>query len=275
MSVYSLVQRLVITADETDAAGVSPKDVSLASTLKPASTFITSSIRDIRKNIFVQRGVEAFVQATSFPFTRVLGTGVDLASSHVGLQFRDSRIVTPTLRGLTARLVNVGADLEFDAAALGAAETIDATWEVIQNRQPRGATVRLLDADTVRLEWDGTLVAGEKIVASVDVFDIENLGDDIKEILFREQILLGYFGENMITDLYVYDNAGNPVTFRLRVFNSKTNREAATIDLPAGDPLQTGELARVAVVQDFAVDTNDRKSITMTLTNKAPNPDIT
>lgn len=273
MSVYSLVQRTVITADETDAGGVSPKDFNLASTLKPASAFVTASVRDIRKNAFVQRGVEAFVEATSFPFTVVLGTAVDLASSHIECKFRDSRIVTPTLRGLTARLVNGGADIEFDAAALGAAETIDVTWEVIQNRQPRQATVRLLDADNIRLEWDGVLVAGEQIVASVDVFDIENLGDDIKEILFRQLRILGYLGENSMQDLLVFDKPGNLVTYRVRCFIDKPSIDAATPDIGGG--LEAGELSRITFTQQIVVSANDRNLSTEKLTDLLANPDIT
>jgi hypothetical protein len=273
MSEYSLVQRTVITADETDAGGVSPKDFNLASTVKPASAFITASVRDIRKNAFVQRGVENFVQATVFPFTVNLGTAVDINSSHVAITFKDSRVVTPTLRGVQARLINAGADIEFTAAALGAAETLDVSWEVIQNRQPRHATVRLLDADNVRLEWDGVLVAGEQIVASVDVFDIENFGDDVKEILFRQLRQLGYMGENSMQDILVFDTQGNLTSYRVRCFDSKTNIDLATPDVTGA--LETGELSRITFTQQIVVSANDRNLATEKLTDVAANPDIT
>ena len=272
MSDYALAQRGVITADETDAAGVSPKVVALASTIKPASSFITSSIRDIRKNIFVQRGVENFVQATVFPVTVVLGTAVDINSSHVVVTFKDSRVVTPTLRGVQARLTGAGANIEFDAAALGAAETMDVSWEVVQNRQPRLATMRIVDADNVELAWDGTLVAGEKITASFDVWDIENLGDDIKELLFRLQRISGYLGENCMQDELTYDDAGNLTKFRLRLFDSKVNAEAATEDTTGG--LETGETARVDISQTIAIDENDRTLLLKVLTDLIATPGV-
>ena len=128
----------------------------------------------------------------------------------------------------------------------------------------RGATIRLLDANTLRLEWNGTLSTDpetggvETITASYEVFDLENLGDDVKEILFRLQRLLGYQGENALEDGIVYDDAGRKTQFRLRVFDSAASVNAATENIPDGSPLETGELARVTVTQDFDNPRNDR-----------------
>ena len=271
MSLYNLVQRFVITADETDAAGVSPKDVVLGTTVKSPSTFLTNSIRDIRKNVGVQRGIELIDNPDTTPRNVVI-TAVVLAASKVEVSAHE--VQTGTAIGVRARLTTT-TNLELTFTNPGAGDSIDVAWEVIQYMQPRGATVRLLDADTVRLEWDGVLVAGEQITAAVEVWDIENLGDDIKEILFRQSRILAFHGENTIEDLIKYDDAGNPVTYRIRTFNSKANAEAATLEIPDSDPLEVGECTRVGVIQDFNTETNDRKSIIMTLIKgPKPNPDI-
>ena len=275
MSDYSLVQKTVITADETDADGVSPKDFALASPVKVASAFITSSIRDVRKNIFVQRDVENFTNASAFPVTVPLGTAVDPDSSHIVMSFKDFRGTMPTMRGIYARLTGAGANIEFNAGALAVAETIDVSWEVVQNRQPRLATVRLLDANTVRLEWDGTLVAGEKIVASVEVFDIENLGDSIRELEFRTGMTLNYLGHNLMQDLIVMDKQGNLLSFRLRGFDTEVNLAAATKNIAEVQPLETGERFRTTITQDIRTDRNDRILLLKTLTDLlTPTPGV-
>ena len=119
----------------------------------------------------------------------------------------------------------------------------------------------------------GVLVAGEKIVASVDVFDLEDLGDDIKEILFRQVRLLGYNGENAMQDQITFDTQGNMLTYRVRTFDSKVNMDAATANETGA--LVTGELARITFTQTIKVAKNDRTLSTEALTDIAPNPDIT
>ncbi len=274
MSDYSLVQKTVITADETDAAGVSPKDFTI-SAVKVTSAFLSSSIRDERHQAFVQRGQEAFVNATVFPVTVNLGTAVNFATAEVRISFRDSRVVTPTLRGITARLINAGADIEFNAAALGVAETIDVAWEVIEHKKPRQATLRLLNATTIRLEWSGTLVAGEQIVASVEVFDIENLGDDIKQILFNGGMALNFLGHNLMQDLITMDKQGNVLSYRLRGFDTAVNLAAATKNIAAIQPLEPGERFRTDITQDIRIDRNDRILLLKTLTDLlSPTPGV-
>jgi hypothetical protein len=271
MATYALVQRGKISAVAADGAG--PKDFVLGTTVKAGSAFVQATVRDVRCREKVERGLEAFTTATTFPVTVNLTTAVDPLCSKVIVNHVEEQ-AAPN-RGILVELINAGADLRFTSPALLAGETIDVAWQVIENKEPRGATVRILDTDTVRLEWDGTLVGTETIDAQFELYDIENLGDDIKEILFRQLRILGFHGENVVQDLIKYDDAGNPVTYRLRPFNSKVNADAATLEIPDGDPLQTGELTRVSVVQDFNIETNDRKSIIMTLTKgPAVNPDI-
>jgi hypothetical protein len=124
--------------------------------------------------------------------------------------------------------------------------------------------VRLLDENTIRLEWDGTLAAGETIDAAYEVYDLENLGDDLKELLFREQRVLAYLGENVIQDKILYNNAGVMTQYRLRVFDSKANANGATVDTE-NPSLETGELARSTVTQEIVAGKNDRSSLAKVL----------
>ena len=138
--------------------------------------------------------------------------------------------------------------------------------------ESRGALVRLLDEDTLRLEWFGELAndpeAGdEKIAVSVEVFDIDRVGNDLRESLYRQQRILGYLGENTRQDLLDYDDAGNIRSYRLRVFDSRANAEASTPELPDGEDLQTGELSRVRMTQRILTNTNDRSLLLKVLTD--------
>lgn len=273
MATYSLVQRGVIAATSADGAG--PKAAVLASAVKPSSAFIVGTVKDNRRRSNAQRGIAAYTNATVFPVTIPLAAPVDPATSFVSFSHRDSRVLTPTLRGATARIINAGADLEINAAALGVGETLDVAWEVIELKAPQMATLRLFDASTVHLTWTGTLQVGETIEASYDVFDIENVGDDLKEILFRERRILAYLGENLLQDLLVYDDPGNLVSYRLRGFDTAANMALATKDISGAAPLQAGEDFRVTVTQDIRTDKNDRILLTKTLTNLlTPTPGV-
>lgn len=137
----------------------------------------------------------------------------------------------------------------------------------------RGANADLFGVITVRLSWDGVLVAGESIDALVYIFDIENLGDDLKEILFRCQRLLAYSGgENLIQDKVGYDDQGNMITYRIRQFKDRASAVAATLETDGA--LEPGEQARILVTQDFDERTADRISLVETLEDLAVTPDI-
>ncbi len=149
-----------------------------------------------------------------------------------------------------------------------------------------GATVRLFDEETLRMEWYGDPLTDEGllndestgldeiITCTVEVFDLEELGDELKELLFYAVRVLAYLGENIIQDLLEYDDAGNLVSYRLRTFNSKVNCEAATPDIDAGDALETGELARVTMSQDIEMSKNDRALLLRVLTDVAATPGV-
>ncbi len=138
----------------------------------------------------------------------------------------------------------------------------------------RGATIDIFDANTVRMSWDGVLGATETIDATVFIFDIENLGDDLKEILFRLQRVLGYHGENTVQDLIAFDEPGNIITYRLRLFKDKAAAEDATIDNKESLGLEAGEIAQIKVTADYDQRNNDRISLVETLENLGDTPDI-
>jgi hypothetical protein len=131
----------------------------------------------------------------------------------------------------------------------------------------RGAFVTLIAVSTLRLYWRGALAtdaeAGpEKISVGVQLLDLNELGNSFLEVLFRLQRILGELGNNQIQDLLVRDDPGNVTQYRVRVFDTKANAQAATKNLPDGSPLEAGELSRRTVVVQIDVRKNDRTSLT-------------
>lgn len=268
MSDYSLVQRGLISATSADGAG--PKDATLTTAIKPSSAFVVGFIRDRRRNAFVQRGQIAAANPDTSPKDSAAFTAIDTTAAHIVSSWKENR--AGNARGATFKLL--GTDkvrMEWDGV-LAAAETLTGEFEVVEHKPRRGAFMRILNATTVRLEWDGALVAGETIEAHYEAFDMENLGDDVKELLFRLQRMLAYLGENLLQDSIQYDDAGNMVSYRLRLFNTKTNAEAATVDTPGG--LETGELSRQTVTQDINFAKNDRLSLIRVLTDLLATPGV-
>lgn len=195
----------------------------------------------------VQRGVVTITPADGAgPINVTLGTAVKLGSAKVHVTIAEQRFP------------DADSDLDY-----------------------RGATVRLTTTTNLQIAWKGGaliddpfLGAAEEITVSYEVFDIEDIGDDLKELLFRTQRILGYLGENVIQDQLIYDDAGNMVQYRLRAFNSKVNAEAATPELPLGDPLEAGEVARVLMTQNINFGKNDRTLLYRLLTNLIDTPGV-
>jgi len=273
MSIYNLVQRGVVNVLLAD--GASPKNFTLGTAVKTASAFLTHSVKQIR----------ASTKVNDFIVTAVAADGAGPKDTAIAAVVPDRTHLTATVSvdrtgsqqgAIVSLLTNISVRLDWPGTLAGSDE-IKASIAVIESQPKRGVNVRLTTPTNVEVSWDGgILLAGESIDVAFEVFDIENLGDDVKEILFRQTRILSFHGENSIEDLIKYDDAGNPITYRIRTFNSKANAEAATFDIPDADPLEVGELTRVGVIQDFNVETNDRKSIIMTLIKgPASNPDIT
>ncbi len=135
-----------------------------------------------------------------------------------------------------------------------------------------GARVVIKDALSLDIHFKvDPLPAGEEIVVSWYVFDIENLGDDIKELLFRAQLILGYLGENVIQGNVSIDGQGNFSQYYVRVFDTKTNADAATTNLvdPELNGLETGELTRFRFTQTIARPENERSAMKRVVIVKA------
>lgn len=263
MSVYALVQRGVISITDADT---SPKKVALGTAAKLGSSFVITSVRDKRRRFAVQRGAISVVNPDTSPNSAAI-TAVVLANSELrNLGIRDDR--AGNARGASLKLASTtSVELAWDGV-IAASETIDAEFEVVEHREEQGATVRLIDeASVIKVEvsWDGTLVSGETIDVSYEVFDLENFGDDMKEVLFRLQGILGYLGENLIQDLITHDQGGNLTQYRMRLFDTKANTEAATPDIVLGSPLETGEIRRVLITQTIVKRKNVRAGLRKTL----------
>lgn len=271
MSTYNLVQRGVISATSADGAG--PKDATLPTAIKTGSAFVVARIKDRRKDAFVQRGTVNLTDADTSPKIVTFGTAVDLACSELNVVgIKETRASDPNSGVMAVLSSGTGITLTFDALTPG--DTLDLSYEVVERKARRSATVRILNSTTVRMEWDGTLTAGETLDAAFDCFDFDNAGDDLKELLFRLQRLLGYMGENLVQDNILNDDAGNMVSFRMRVFDSKTNAEAATLDLPDGQALEAGEVSRIAITQDVNITTADRMSLYKVITDLLSTPGV-
>lgn len=147
-----------------------------------------------------------------------------------------------------------------------------------------GASVEWIDSVTLRMKWfgdpgttegllnDESTGLDEIIVAQVEIMKLAEFMTDVKEILFQGLRTLGYLGENVMQDLLEYDNAGNLVSYRLRIFQSRATLEAATPDRPDGSDLQTGEISRVTMTQDILLSKNDRALLLRVLTDVAETP---
>ena len=189
-------------------------------------------------------------------------------------------------------LVDAGGGLWYKEFTIPAVNTgtakVDA--EVAESRIPslpepdltlehRGAFVQLYSATKLRLYWRGALsvdpeAGQEAISARVEVFDLDTVINEILELDFKLARLLGYLGENVMQDLLEYDDAGNLVQYRLRLFDTKVNAEAATPDRADGSALQTGELARVTMSQDIEISKNDRALLMRVLTDIIATPGV-
>jgi len=267
MSEYTLVRRGLLSAVATDT---SPVQATIAA-VKTGSSFRIATIKENRRRTKIQQVSQAITDASVSPLDVTI-SAVDTVKTKVTITFKEKR--TNDNRGVTAKLQSSTAvRLTFDTVAAG--DTIDVEILVEENVDYRGATVRLVDATTVEMSWDGgALLTGETITATYEVFDVEDMGDDLKEILFRLTRLLGYAGENVRQDLLSYDDPGNMIMYRLRVFDTRANAEASTPDLPDGEDLETGELARVRMTQEILASQNDRTGMIRVLTDVADNEEV-
>lgn len=271
MADLSISKRGVASITSADVG--TSKDVTLAAPVKTGSTFVRATIRDRRRNVFVQQGTIAITDADvggtkdSSAFT-----AVDLTAAHVVAQIREKR--TDDFRGATVKLQSTTTvRATFNPPAAG--DSIDVDFQVIEHKPRRGATVRLLNATTLRIEWDLQLVAGETIDVSWEVVDQDEIGDMLLETQFRLERALAELGENHLQDLVVRDSMRNVIQYRLRTFRTKELTEAATPEISDGSDLEEGEISRRTVTIEIDPYTNDRKTLVSVLDRLMDTPGLT
>lgn len=100
--------------------------------------------------------------------------------------------------------------------------------------------------------------------------------NQMDHIMPRLSRTLGLLGENQLVDGYLYDDAGNITACRVRVFDTKTNRDAASIwadrvnDIDPAATMETGELERYDVTANHSLARNLRTLYESVITTDAP-----
>jgi hypothetical protein len=271
MSDLSIAKRGVETITDADVG--TSKDLALVAPVKPGSSWLKVTLRDRRRNLLRQRVAIAITDAD------VGGTkdsaafnAVDMEASQIVTQIREKR--TDDHRGATVDFLSATVvRATFNPPAAG--DTINLDVQILEHKPRRGVTIRLLDANTLRIEWDLQLVAGESITISWELVDLDEIADMLLEANFRLQRTLGELGGNQIQDQIVRDDVGNVVEYRSRTFTTKTLAEAATPDIPDGEELEEGEMSRRKVTIDIDIRKNDRKFLISVLDGVMDTPGLT
>lgn len=276
MSSLVLVYRGVATITSADGAG--PKTVTLPGAVRLQTAFVTCSHREKRyPGETVQRGDVVLTTDDTSPKEIALATTAPITRSHVVAQtFHNASEYAPYGHGAIVQLKADGSavQISFPKAAMTEDEEITVHYEVVtENLESRGVTARLTAVNTLEIHYGAALAAGEELVVAYEVYDLDDVVDKMNEQLYRLTRVLGLLGENALKDLISRDDAGNEVSWRLRVFDTKAHAEAATVDLPDGESLETGELCRVLQTREIIVDVNDETSVLMTRTDLAATPD--
>jgi len=76
----------------------------------------------------------------------------------------------------------------------------------------------------------------------------------------RLKRLLALGGENLVADLYTYDNGNNVTSYRVRIFDTRENAAQATPGIT--DVPETGEIATYTVTQNYSIGRQLRQSAT-------------
>lgn len=271
MADLSISKRGVITI--TDADTGTSKDVSLAAPVKPGSSWLSARVKDRRRNILRQRTSIAITDAdVGGTKDSAAITAVDMDASEILVQVREKR--TDNHRGATVDFfTSTVLRATFNPPAAG--DTITLDIQVLEHKPRRGVNVRLLDEDTIRVEWDLQLTAGESITVAYDLVDFDEIGDQNLETQFRLLRTLGELGINQMQDNIVRDEVGNISSYRVRTFTTKAFLEAAEENVEDGSELEEGEISRRAVTVDIDIRKNDRKLLISTLEDLMDTPGLT
>jgi len=89
--------------------------------------------------------------------------------------------------------------------------------------------------------------------------------NQVQILVPRSKRILGLLGEHQLADAYLYDDDGNPSELRIRLFDTKANRDAASIwqtrQEGTNDPaptLDTGEISRYTLTVTHVLPRNLR-----------------
>jgi len=245
-------------------------DIALPAPIKTGSSRLAQAIREVRKRVKVQRVAFAITDVSVSPLTASIDA-VDMEAAEVFHSISENR--TGTKHGATVRLTDV--DEVTCQFAVAAGDTVDVEVQVKETLKELGATARILDESTIRVEWDRELETGEKIVLAWELVDLDEVADMLLEVQFRLQRVLGELGVNQIQDGIVRDDVGNIVEYRSRTFTTKELAVSATEDIEDGEDLEEGEMSRRKVTIDIDIRKNDRKLLISTLDGLMDTPGLT
>lgn len=276
MSDYALVQRGTITITDSDTT---PLKLDLPSPIKLSSAFLLTKVKDNRAPFRVLH-FEDDIESTDEPSPKDVSLATPAFNlSRTTLTFGSYCKRADQGMGATAELL-AGSPTQISIKwppTLAIPDLLHVEADIVE-RKDLSIGCRLIkesDQDKIEITFvEAAVATGETIEIFWQVFDIENLGDDIKELLFRTQLILGYLGENSVQDAITFDDAGNMVSYRVRIYSSKDNAEAANLDIPDAEDLDVGELIRMKAIQDIDFARNDRNSLIRVVLLKAATPGV-
>lgn len=272
MSTFSIIKRGVIQLVEGDT---SPKTIALPSAIRSATALLVPGpVKEVRRGISRQHVTIAITDAdvSGEKDSVALGTPVDVASAMVENVTIDEKR-TDDYRGARVKLQSSTlVRATFNPPAAG--DLINVECDVVEFKSYKGAILRIKDDENLEVLFDGEeLQAGETIDLAYNLIDFDDVINGLLEIDFKAVRALGYLGENQIVDK-VGRVTGNQVTYRIRIFDSKANAEAATENIAEDADLETGELSRVSRTVDIDTKNNDRDFMIRVLTDLAATPGI-
>ena len=149
---------------------------------------------------------------------------------------------------------------DFDGVLFGSFTTDDTDWDV------GSYTIKIFKIATSTEGEDNYITYMFQVLHpspeqawSLTYRRLDWLKNDIENVIFpRLKRILGFEGENLLLDLFAYDNAGNITSMRARIFDTPANCNAATSDLDPTDTPEPGELWTYTITQAHNLPRNTR-----------------
>jgi len=151
-------------------------------------------------------------------------------------------------------------ETDFDGVLFASFTTDDTDWDVgsytIKIHMEHGGTEGGNDYVTYMFQ---VLHPSPEQAWSLTYRRLDWIRNDIENVIFpRLKRLLGFEGENLLLDLFAYDNAGNITSMRARLFDTAANCNSATPDLDPTDTPEPGELYTYTITQAHNLPRNTR-----------------